>query len=132
MYFSDTTSPTINAYDFDPDSGTPSGERDFARTSPPGTPDGSTVDAEGYLWNCEYDGWKVTRYAPDGRIDFAIELPVQRSTSCAFGGPDLATLYVTTASQRLTDAERATQPLAGSLLAIDVGVRGLPEPAYID
>jgi L-arabinonolactonase len=132
MYFSDTTSYTITAYDFDTASGMPSRPREFARTTPPATPDGSTVDAEGYFWNAEYDGWRVVRYAPDGRVDRVIELPVKRPTCCAFGGPDLATLFVTTASQRLTEEERAAQPLSGCLLALDVGIRGLSEPSYPD
>jgi sugar lactone lactonase YvrE len=132
MYFSDTTSHTITAYDFDIASGTPSRQREFARTTPPATPDGSTVDAEGCLWNAEYDGWRVVRYAPDGRVDRVIELPVKRPTCCAFGGPGLATLFVTTASQRLTEEEHAAQPLAGCLLALDVGVCGMPEPSYLD
>jgi sugar lactone lactonase YvrE len=131
MYFSDTTSHTITSYDFDALSGTPSNPRPFARTVSPATPDGSTVDAEGYLWNAEYDGWRVTRYAPDGRVDRVLELPVRRPTCCAFGGPDLTTLFITTACQNLTAEERAAQPLAGGLLAIDVGVRGLPEPPYL-
>lgn len=131
MYFSDTTSHAITAYDFDAASGAPSRPREFARTVAPATPDGSTVDAEGCLWNAEYDGWKVTRYAPDGRVDRVIDLPVRRPTCCAFGGPALSTLFVTTASQNLTEAERAAQPLAGGLLAIEVGIRGLAEPFYL-
>jgi sugar lactone lactonase YvrE len=131
MYFSDTTSGRIMAYDFDPASGTPSNPRIFAETRAPAAPDGSTVDAAGYLWNAEYDGGCVTRYAPDGTVDRVLELPVQRPTCCAFGGPDRSTLFVTTASQRLTEGERAAQPLAGRLLAIEVGVRGLAEPSYV-
>ncbi len=130
MYFSDTTSRAIMAYDFDTASGTPSRPRVFARTEGPGTPDGSTVDCEGFLWNAEYDGWRLTRYAPDGRVDRIVPMPIARPTCCAFGGPDLATLYVTTAAQKLTAAELAAQPLAGGLLALDAGVRGLPEPCY--
>jgi len=128
MYFSDTTSRVIEAHDFDPDSGMPSRRRAFATIPPPGTPDGSTVDTEGGLWNAEYDGWRVCRYAPDGRLDRVIDLPVQRPTCCALGGPDLRTLFVTTASQKLSDAELAQQPLAGRLLALEVDVVGLPEP----
>jgi sugar lactone lactonase YvrE len=92
--------------------------------------DGSTVDAEGFLWNAEYNGGRITRYAPDGRVDRVIDFPFQNPTACAFGGPRLDTLYVTTASQRLTPEERSAQPLAGALLALDVGVRGLAEPRF--
>lgn len=104
--------------------------RDFVSTKPPGFPDGATVDAEGCLWNAEFNASRVVRYALDGRIDRVLELPVRRPTACAFGGPDLATLYVTTTSQQMTEAEMAAEPLAVALLALDVGVRGLPEPRW--
>ncbi|MEI9400821.1 SMP-30/gluconolactonase/LRE family protein [Mesorhizobium argentiipisi] len=69
-------------------------------------------------------------YAPDGSIDRIVELPVQRPSSCMFGGPDLAMLYVTTAIWDSNEADLRAQPLAGSLLALDVGVRGVPEPRF--
>lgn len=130
MYFSDNVSRMITAYDFDGETGMPSNPRPFVGTPAPAAPDGSTVDAEGYVWNAEYDGGRVVRYAPDGAVDRVLDMPVRRPTCCAFGGPDLSTLFVTTAAQRLTEAERAAQPLAGRLLAIEVGVRGLAEPSY--
>ena len=130
MYFADSLRYTLFAYDYEPDSGRMGEQRVFATTEPPGFPDGATVDAEGHLWNAQFDAWRVVRYAPDGRIDRVIELPVQRPTSCAFGGPDLATLYITTASQKMSPAELQAQPLAGALLALDVGVRGLVEPRF--
>jgi sugar lactone lactonase YvrE len=130
MYFADSYLQTIFAYAFDRETGALGERHVFARLDGARMPDGSTVDAEGCLWNAEYDGWRLTRYAPDGRVDRTVMLPVQRPTSCAFGGEDFGVLYVTTASQKLTDAERASQPLAGALLALDVGVRGLPEPRY--
>jgi len=130
MYFADSLRYAIFAYDFDTASGQISNERTFIETRKPGFPDGSTVDTDGYLWNAEFNAWRVVRYAPDGRIDHIIELPAERPTCCAFGGPDLDTLYVTTASQGMTDSEKAAQPLAGALLAYDVGVRGLPEPRF--
>jgi sugar lactone lactonase YvrE len=128
MYFADSLRYAIFAYDFDVAHGLMSNERTFVETRPPGFPDGSTVDADGYLWNAEFNAWRVVRYAPDGRIDRVIELPAERPTSCAFGGPNLDILYVTTASQWMTESELAAQPMAGALLAIDAGVRGLPEP----
>jgi sugar lactone lactonase YvrE len=131
MYFADSLLYTIFAYDFDPTSGEMSGKRMFATTQAPAFPDGSTVDAEGCLWNAEFNGWRVVRYAPDGRIDRVIELPTQRPTCCAFGGPNLDILYITTASQQMSADELAKQPLAGGLLALDVGVRGLVEPRFL-
>lgn len=131
LYFADTYRERIFACDYDPDSGATGGERLFASTlGRPGRPDGSCVDAEGFLWNCEYGGWRVVRYAPDGRIDGAIPLPVANPTCCCFGGPGLDTLYITTATQRLTAEQLDTQPWAGSVLAVRPGVRGLAESRF--
>lgn len=130
MYFADSLRYTIFAYDFDPASGEMSGERVFATSQAPAFADGSTVDAEGCLWNAEFNGGRVVRYAPDGRIDRVVEVPTHRPTCCAFGGPNLDILFITTASQQMSADEIARQPLAGSLLAMDAGVRGLPEPRF--
>ncbi|RAZ91294.1 SMP-30/gluconolactonase/LRE family protein [Mesorhizobium hawassense] len=131
FYFADTPDDAIYAYDYDHEAGTIANRRLFASTADqPGTPDGSTIDEHGYLWNAQWDGWRLVRYAPDGSIDRIVELPVQRPSSCMFGGPDLATLYVTTAIWDSSGADLERQPLAGSLLALDVGVRGVPEPRF--
>ena len=130
MYFADSLRHTLYAYDYDGAQGEMGPERVLATTVPPGFPDGSTVDAEGFLWNAEFNASRVVRYAPDGRIDRVIELPVLRPTCCAFGGPMLDILYVTTASQKMTSEELLAQPLAGALLALNVGARGLPEPRF--
>lgn len=131
MYFADTYRDRIMAFDYDTASGTPSAGRLFASTvGHQGRPDGSCVDAEGCLWNCEYGGWRVVRYAPDGRIDGAIPIPAANPTCCCFGGPDLGTLYITTATQRLTAEQLADQPRAGSVFAVRPGVRGLPESRF--
>ena len=82
------------------------------------------------MWNAEWDGARLCRYAPDGRLVQAVELPVSRPTSCAFGGPDLATLFVTTARHGLTDGQLAAQPRAGMLLAFRPGVRGIGEARF--
>jgi len=131
MYFADSLKYALDAYDYDPETGSVGAPRVLAHTEPPAFPDGSAVDAEGYLWNAEFEGWRVVRYAPDGGIDRVISLPVQRPTCCAFGGPDLDVLYVTTSSQRMTREELEAQPLAGALLAIEVGVRGLTESRFL-
>lgn len=96
----------------------------------PGAPDGATIDAEGFLWNARWGGACVARIAPDGTLDRLVPLPVTNPTSCAFGGEDLRTLYCTTARQGLAPDALAAEPLAGALLALDVGVAGLPEPAF--
>ena len=130
MYFADSLRYTLYAYDYDTVTGELGPQRIFATTQAPGFPDGSTVDEDGYLWNAQFDAARIVRYSSDGRIDRVIDLPVQRPTCCAFGGPDLSTLYITTASQKMTADELKAQPLAGALLALDVGVRGLPEPRF--
>ena len=131
MYFADSWTRTIFSFDFDLDSGTLHNQRVFAQLPAGcGVPDGATVDAEGFLWSAHFDGGCVTRYAPDGTTDRVIEMPVQRPTSCAFGGEDFNILYVTSASQGLTEQQRIEAPLAGGLFAVDVGVRGLPEPRF--
>ncbi len=131
FYFADTLDGAIDRFDYDAESGAISNRRRLVDLSGTGIgPDGSTVDVEGCLWNAQWNGWRVARYAPDGRLLATIELPVQKPTSCMFGGPDLSTLYVTSAIYDLTGEEHARQPLAGGLFAIDVGVRGLPETRF--
>ncbi|WP_327064997.1 SMP-30/gluconolactonase/LRE family protein [Kitasatospora sp. NBC_01250] len=95
-----------------------------------GVPDGLAVDAEGCVWVALFNGWAVHRYRPDGTLDAVVPLPVAKVTSCAFGGPGLDTLYITTASRLLDATELAGQPLAGSLFACRPGVTGLPAHAF--
>lgn len=131
MYFADSWRRLIFRFDFEPDSGTPSNPRIFAELPfGAGVPDGATVDSEGFLWSANFDGACVTRYAPNGTVDRVIRMPVQRPTSCVFGGDDLSILYVTSASLDLTAEQRIAAPLAGGLFAIDAGVKGLPEPCF--
>jgi sugar lactone lactonase YvrE len=132
MYFTDTQRQTIFAYDFDPATGSISNKRVFVSTAAEeGSPDGLTVDAEGYVWSARWGGWKVVRYSPLGEVDLEIRLPVANPTSCTFGGPDLDDLYITTAWGYMSVEERAQQPLAGDLFRIKVAVKGMPEPHYL-
>ena len=127
FYFVDSGPRTIWTFSFDPDAGTLSDRRVFAALDPSeGTPDGLAVDAEGGIWVALWDGWAVRRYLPDGSIDRDVTLPVPRPTSCAFGGPDLSTLFVTSARIRLSAVQLEQAPLSGALLAVRAGVRGLP------
>jgi len=130
MYFAETLDRTIYAFDFDPTTGTPSNRRVFVKISGPGYPDGSTIDEDGHLWNAEWDGWRIVRYTPDGTVDRVVEMPVQRPTSCMFGGPDLSTLFVTSASRGLTPDQLAQQPGAGGLFALATDTRGIPETRF--
>ena len=96
-----------------------------------GRPDGAAVDAEGGYWSARFRGGRVVRHRPDGTVDREIRLPVRRVTMCAFGGPELRTLYITTAREGMSAAELAAEPLAGGIFAVeDVGVRGLAEPRF--
>lgn len=130
MYLTDSTIGTIFAYDFDSDDGRLHNERIFVQNKQL-TPDGLTVDAEGYVWSAQWDGWKIIRYDPQGRVAQEILLPVQRPTSCTFGGATLSTLYITTSAGGLSPTQRAEQPLAGSVLALETAVNGLPDPIFI-
>jgi sugar lactone lactonase YvrE len=130
MYFADTYRAHILVFDYDADAGAIANERVFASCPGPGRPDGSAIDAEGCLWNAEYAGGRVVRYRPDGTIDRAIGLPVSQPTCCAFGGPALDHLFITTATQRLDAAALAGQPLAGGLFVARPGVSGLPEARF--
>lgn len=131
MYFTDTPTREILAYDFDLERGLPSKPRLFVRADSGGFPDGSIVDSEGFVWNAEWAGARVVRYAPDGTIERVVEVPAQRPTCCAFGGPDLRTLYISSAWDRMSEAELEAWPLSGNLFAYDAGVAGLPEARYL-
>jgi sugar lactone lactonase YvrE len=123
LYFGDTNRNTIWRYDYDRLTRTISNETGFFEGFDRGLPDGSAIDGEGCLWNCRFGGGCIVRVRPDGEIDRIIEMPVSNVTTCEFGGRDLSTLYITTASILLERHER----LAGSLFAIrSTGVRGAP------
>jgi sugar lactone lactonase YvrE len=130
MYFADSLKYSIEAYDCDAAQARVGRPRVLATTTAPGFPDGSTVDAEGFLWNAEFFASRIVRYAPDGRVDRIIPMPVDRPTCCAFGGPDLKTLFITTTRQNLSPQQCQEQPLAGSLLCLDADVAGLPESRF--
>lgn len=133
MYFTDAPRRVIWAFPYDTATGELGERRVFAEIPADpgrGTCDGATVDTEGYYWSAEFRGGRLVRYTPDGTVDRMIELPVSRPTSCAFGGDDMATLFVTSTKILLDDAQLAAEPHAGALLVLDVGARGLPEAEY--
>jgi L-arabinonolactonase len=125
MYCADTLVGAIYAYDFDLELGAISNRRVFAAPEGYGYPDGCTVDADGYLWNARWEGSCVLRFAPDGSIDRKIDVPASRVTCCAFGGPDLGTLYITSSRLHLTAEDLSNQPQAGGLFAVRPGVSGV-------
>lgn len=130
VYLADSPTGTIRVYDFDPNTGAFLHGRSFAEVPGPGVPDGATVDADGYLWTCEWGGSRLVRYAPDGAVDRIVPMPVSNPTCCTFGGPDLRTLYVTSARQGLDAEALAKEPEAGGVFGLDVGVAGVAEAGW--
>ncbi|MGV8854861.1 MAG: SMP-30/gluconolactonase/LRE family protein [Devosia sp.] len=128
-YWTDTPTRQIMQCATDPTTGLPVGEWIlFADvTDGRGYPDGAVVDSQGYLWNAKWGGSCVVRHAPDGSIDRIIEVPVSQVTCPAFGGPDLKTLFITTANKNLSAEQLAAEKFAGGLFAIELDVAGLAE-----
>jgi sugar lactone lactonase YvrE len=130
MYHIDTPTKTVRRFEFDVAGGELGRPSVLVDTrAHPGSPDGMTVDAEGNLWVAFWDGGAVRCFSPAGELLEEVSLPVRRPTSCAFAGPDLRQLVVTTARNGLTLSELREQPLAGSVLVLEPGVAGLPASA---
>lgn len=126
LYFGDTLRNLIYSCEFDVRSGPVSEAVIFTKDFSRGLPDGSAMDSEGYLWNCRYGGSSIVRFAPDGSVAEVIEAPVKNPTTCAFGGEDLKTLYITSArTEDSTDGD-----LGGSLFSMQVEVAGLPSNRF--
>lgn len=121
LYFADTMRDRIDAYPFDADAGTLGPPVPFALGGP-GSPDGSAIDDDGFLWTARWGGACLLRYAPDGRVDRTVALPATQPTSCAFAGPGSRTLFVTTARTGLENPNDAD----GAVLAVDAGIDGPP------
>ncbi len=131
FYFADSAPGRIYAYEFDMAAGRLAKRRVFAEIEPAlGRPDGLAVDAEGFVWCAVWDGWCLHRYAPDGRLVREVRLPVPRPTSLAFGGPDLKTLFITSARIRLPSRVLAEAPFSGGLFRLPVEVPGLPASEF--
>jgi sugar lactone lactonase YvrE len=132
MYLSDShpRARVIWAYDYHVDVGMPRNRRVFVDMNQhEGRPDGAAVDVDGCYWTCANDAGKVLRFTPEGRLDLAVELPVKKPSMCAFGGPDLDTLYVTSIRPQ-AHADLEGQPLAGAVFAVRTGSQGLPETEF--
>ncbi|KRB91427.1 SMP-30/gluconolactonase/LRE family protein [Noviherbaspirillum sp. Root189] len=127
MYHNDSVNGRVFAFDFDLERGELSNKRLFMQFSPEeGSPDGMATDAEGGLWIAHWGASKVTRHAPDGKVTRTIMLPCSQITSCAFGGPTLTTLFITTAADGLSPQQLEREPLAGGLFALDLDIAGVP------
>jgi sugar lactone lactonase YvrE len=131
MYHSDTFKRRVYAFDFDLEQGALSGKRVFLEFGPQdGNPDGMTTDAEGGLWIARWGAGKLTRHDADGKELQAVHLPCSQITSAAFGGPDLTTMYITTAANGLSEQQREREPLAGALFAVEMDIPGVPAHVF--
>ena len=132
MYYTDSNVRAIYAYDFDPSSGEIDNRRVCVRTPEnEGVPDGLTIDSEGFIWSARWDGWKVCRYDPAGKLEREIRVPASLVTSCTFGGENLDELFITTAATAESKEKMLlTQPLAGDVFRAYPGVKGLPAPKF--
>jgi sugar lactone lactonase YvrE len=131
MYHADTPTRTVRAFAYDTATGTPAAPRTFAQFTAEGDrPDGGTVDSAGNYWTAFYRGGKVLQISPAGVTLAAFDVPALCPTMCAFGGPDLRTLYVTSARQHREPDELARLPHSGGIFAMRVDIPGLPEPHF--
>jgi sugar lactone lactonase YvrE len=131
LYFTDTRRHLSYAYDLDLDDGVVTNRRVLAdHTASGDRPDGACVDVDGCVWMAFFAGGRIVRHRPDGAVDRIVSLPVTNPTCLCFGGSGLRTLYVTSATKFLSAAQRAEEPLAGSLLAVEGLGQGLPEHRF--
>ena len=131
FYLSHSTEKVVYRCDFHAPSGRLGPELVFATLDGTGIPDGAAIDEEGAYWCAHHGGGELRRYAPDGILLHTVALPVSRVTMCAFGGHDLRTLFVSSASDQLSPAELRQQKLAGALFQFVPGVRGIPRPTQV-
>ena len=132
MYHADSATPSVWAWDFDPETGEIVNQRRFVDLSSiGGVADGAAVDAEGGYWVALPFKSEIRRYEPNGQLSLSISLPVDVPTACEFGGENLDVLFVTSATLDRSASELSDQPLAGALLALDVGIRGTATAAFV-
>jgi sugar lactone lactonase YvrE len=132
FFLSHSNSGEIIAFDYEVTSGAIANRRVFAIVPPElGLPDGAAIDTEGGYWSALHGGGKLRRFHPDGSVDRDIDLPISQPTMPAFAGDNLTTLYVTSASDRMSEGAKAREPHAGGLFRLDVGSRGVARPFLV-
>ena len=131
FYFGDSIRNVIFAYDFDDETGSLAKRRVLLQDYDTGVPDGSCLDDDDCLWNSRFGGAQLIRISPKGRIDQKINLPVTNPTSCVFGGPDLKTLFVTSARFKLSKSQLEANRNEGALLGLDLGYSGPASDKFI-
>ena len=130
MYHTDTPTRRIDRYDFNADTAEVSNKTTFVETPEGHMPDGSIVDADGYLWNAQWGASQVVRYTPEGEVDLILPTPASQPTCVAFGGPDLNILFVTSATQDLSQEELHQAPEAGDVFIYETEFTGLLESSF--
>lgn len=130
FYFSDSRAQIIWAFDFDLSTGSLSNKRIHNDTGDHGSPDGATVDAEGFIWSARWEGSCILRIDPRGRIDRIVEMPASRPTCVCFGGASLDTLYVTSSKAHVADAVLQRYPLQGGVFCFDPHVKGFAKHRF--
>lgn len=130
FYYTDSIPRIIYSYRFNPKTGNIDQQKKLIQIPEnEGVPDGLTIDSHGDIWSARWNGWKLVHYSHEGKILEEIKMPVQRPTSCIFGGKDFNTLFITSCSQDVDEVKPLSLP-AGSLFAISLKVRGMPEPVF--
>ncbi|MFD9532060.1 SMP-30/gluconolactonase/LRE family protein [Streptomyces sp. NPDC060010] len=132
LYYADSPTRRVDVFDHDPVTGALTARRPFADTGPAGVPDGLAVDTEGRVWVAVWGAGQVRAHTPDGALHAVVTVPVSQVTSCAFVGPDLDLLVITTAADGLTPRQLTAEPLAGRIFICRPGATGLPVPPFAD
>jgi L-arabinonolactonase len=130
MYFADSPRGMLEAIAYDPATGVVGERRVLATIERPGVPDGACTDADGFIWVAIWEGHRVERWSPDGRLERTVTVPVHKPTCCAFGGEDLEVLYVTTSRLDSSEEQLRREPTSGGLYALRPGVRGLADAPF--
>lgn len=130
MYHTDTPSRKIYRYDFNPETGEIGNQTLFVKTEKDCFPDGSTVDAQGYVWNAQWGASQVVRYSPSGEVDLVLKVPASQPSCVAFGGPNLDKLFVTTAQEGLSPEDLAQHSEAGNVLIYQADISSIADPRF--